>query len=350
MAKQASLGFIYVTDLLEPHLPDILVMLRARTGIAAWSGSIGLGVAATGVEYFDQAAMVILAASLPEDSWHLMANVTEPGTVARSVMGFARGAAKQAGALGAPSLGIVHADPRNPAIAGMVAELANAMSGYLVGGLASSRGAPDQIAGEVVSGGLSGVLFSPGVAVSIGLSQGCSPIGPVRSVTASRQNVLIEIDGRPALDVLKEDIGDVLSRRLERVANYIHAAFPVSGSDTGDYLVRNLVGLDVERGWVAVGHGVQTGDRILFVRRDRQAAEDDLVRMLQRLKRSAPSPKAGLYFTCLARGPNLFGPESAELRILQRELGDFPLVGMFCNGEICNDRLYGYTGVLTLFL
>ena len=32
------------------------------------------------------------------------------------------------------------------------------------------------------------------------------------------------------------------------------------------------------------------------------------------------------------------------------ELGDFPLVGFFANGEISNNRLYGYTGVLTLFL
>jgi small ligand-binding sensory domain FIST len=91
------------------------------------------------------------------------------------------------------------------------------------------------------------------------------------------------------------------------------AAFPVSGSDTGDYLVRNLVGIDPERGC------------------------------------SRP-PRGGLYFSCIARGPNLFGPDAAELRIVRRELGDVPLVGMFCNGEISNNRLYGYTGVLTVFV
>ena len=102
---------------------------------------------------------------------------------------------------------------------------------------------------------------------------------------------------------------------------------------------------------ISIGELIAAGDQIMFVRRDREAAEADLVRMLARLKRRAPAaPKGGLYFSCVARGPNLFGPGSAELAILRRELGAFPLVGMFCNGEISNNRLYGYTGVLALFL
>ncbi len=60
-------------------------------------------------------------------------------------------------------------------------------------------------------------------------------------------------------------------------------------------------------------------------------------------------PRAGIYFSCVGRGPNLFGPHSEELSIIREVLGDFPLVGFFGNGEISHDRLYGYTGVLTLF-
>jgi small ligand-binding sensory domain FIST len=183
------------------------------------------------------------------------------------------------------------------------------------------------------------------------LSQGCSPIGPVRRITGGQQNVIFEIDDRPALDVFKEDIGEVLARRLERVGGYIHVAFPVAGSDTGDYVVRNLVGIDPQRGWIAIGDEAKVGASLMFVRRDRDAAERDLVRMLSSLKRRLPAPpRAGLYFSCIARGPNLFGPDSQEVAIVRRELGEFPLVGMFCNGEICNDRLYGYTGVLALFV
>jgi small ligand-binding sensory domain FIST len=352
---RAELGFLYVTDALAAHLPKIVALLRQSTGVKTWAGSVGVGIAASGAEYFDCPAMAVLVASLPNDAWRLIPNLerADPDSGAEPFAAVKQWAdAQAAGPLSGPPLGVVHADPRNPQLAQLVTGLADAVSAFLVGGLASSRGSMDQVSGEtVVRGGVSGVLFAPNVAIATGLSQGCSPIGPVRNVTAARQNVVFEIDGRPALEVFKHDIGEVLACQLEKVAGYIHAAFPVTGDDTGDYLVRNLIGIDPERGWLAVGERVAPGDRILFVRRDRAAAEEDLVRMIRRLKRGATAPpKAGLYFSCVARGPNMFGPDSAELGILRRELGDFPLVGMFCNGEISKNRLYGYTGVLTLFL
>ncbi len=337
LAARAGLGFVYVTDHLVPHLAEITNLLRRSTGIRSWVGSVGIGVIATGTEYFDRPALVIMAAVLPAGSWRLFGSGEEPES------------GPEPDPLAGPEFAVVHADPRNPDLVEDVARLAGEPPRFLVGGLASSRGALDQVAGTVVRGGISGVLFGSGLNVTTGLSQGCSPIGPVRTVTAAQRNVLFELDGHPALEVFKQDIGEVLARKLERVAGYIHAAFPVAGSDTGDYLVRNLMGIDAARGWLAVGEQVAVGDRVLFVRRDRQAAEQDLVRMLQKLKRGCPRPRGGLYFSCLARGPNLFGAESAELQIIRRELGDVPLVGMFCNGEISNNRLYGYTGVLTLF-
>lgn len=88
----------------------------------------------------------------------------------------------------------------------------------------------------------------------------------------------------------------------------------------------------------------------MFCRRDRDSAVDDMRRMLADLRRRAGNApiRGGLYFSCCGRGPNQFGPESAELRLVADELGAFPLVGFFANGEISNNRLYGYTGVLTL--
>lgn len=354
-ADHAELGFVYVTDALAAHLADIVSLLRQSSGVKEWTGTVGVGIAASGVEVFDRPGLAVLVASLPPEAWRMIPHLErpDPGSGPAPLAAVADWARRQAtGPLSGPPLGVVHADPRNPHLPALVTALADAVSGFLVGGLASSRGAMDQVAGhQVVHGGVSGVLFAPNVAVATGLSQGCSPIGPVRTVTGARQNVLFEIDGRPALDVFKDDIGEVLARQLAKVAGYIHAAFPVTGDDTGDYLVRNLIGIDPARGWLAVGDQVTAGDRILFVRRDRAAAEEDLVRMIRRLKRGASAePKAGLYFSCVARGPNMFGPESAELNILRRELGDLPLVGMFCNGEISKNRLYGYTGVLTLFL
>ena len=161
----------------------------------------------------------------------------------------------------------------------------------------------------------------------------------------------MEIDGRPALDVFKEEIGEMLARNLERCANFIYAALPVGGSDTGDYLVRNLMGIDPNKGWIAIGDQIESGDGIMFTKRDRSTANADLVQMLQRLKKRITRPiQGGLYFSCLSRGHNLFGDAGIEMAVLRDILGDIPLAGFFANGEICRDRLYGYTGVLTLFL
>ena len=224
-------------------------------------------------------------------------------------------------------------------------------STFLVGGLSSAQSTPLQIAGRVVEGGLSGVLLAPEIAVAAGLSQGCSPIGPVRHVSAADGNVILEIDGRPALDIFKEDIGELLSRDLRRIAGLIFAGFPIAGSDTGDYLVRNLVAIDVEHNCVAVAHEVAPGDPAPFCRRDTPSAVADLRRMLDKIKqRAGATPRGGLYYSCVGRGRNLFGANSEELGLIREALGDFPLVGFFGNGEISNDRLYGYTGVLTVFL
>lgn len=340
MAHGPLLGFVYVTDHLADRIAEIAAFLRRTTSVTDWVGTVGLGIVGTGAEHFEVPAISLLVAELPHGSWQLL-GPEGPGAPPQTA----------AGMMTSPGLAIAHADPRCDDLPGVIERLAAASDSFVVGGLSSSRGKMVQLARDAEEGAVNGVRLAPDVAVITGLTQGCSPIGATHTITAGQHNVIFELDGRPALDVFKEDIGDILARRLERVAGQIHVSFPVAGSDTGDYLVRNLVGIDRERGWIAVGELIQTGRSIRFVRRDRAAAEEDLVRMLGGLKRrlTAP-PKAGIYFSCIARGPNLFGPNSEELGILRRELGEFPLAGLFCNGEISNARLYGYTGVLTLFV
>ncbi|MBT7506966.1 MAG: histidine kinase, partial [Rhodospirillales bacterium] len=117
-----------------------------------------------------------------------------------------------------------------------------------------------------------------------------------------------------------------------------------------DYMVRNLVALDPERGWLAIAGNVTPGDRIIFVRRDPASAREDMDRMLNDMKSRIPGePKGGLYFSCVARGPNMFGAQGEEARMIHNILGDVPLVGFFGNGEVSDARLYAYTGVLALF-
>ncbi|MCM0020829.1 MAG: FIST C-terminal domain-containing protein, partial [Tagaea sp.] len=174
-------------------------------------------------------------------------------------------------------------------------------------------------------------------------------LGATRRATAAEDNVIAAIDGRPALEVFKEAAGVEHAHELRAAAATTLVAFPAPGRDGNDYLVRHLTGIDPERGLIAVGHSVEPGDRLFFVRRDSAAAKRDLERMLAGAKARVERPKAGLYFSCLARGPHMFGPLSAEREILREALGDIPVAGMFCSGEISNARLYGYTGVLALF-
>jgi small ligand-binding sensory domain FIST len=193
-------------------------------------------------------------------------------------------------------------------------------------------------------------MFADDVTVATRLTQGCSAIGPKRVITQAQRNIIIKIDNRPALDVLKEDVGERLARDLNRLGGVIFAGLPIAGTDTGDYLVRNLVGIDPERGIVAIGDMVENGQAIMFCRRDTASATEDMSRMLESMKKGLYTrPRGGVYYSCLGRGTNLFGPDSEELQMIKAAFGDFPLVGFFGNGEISHNRLYGYTGVLTLF-
>jgi small ligand-binding sensory domain FIST len=108
--------------------------------------------------------------------------------------------------------------------------------------------------------------------------------------------------------------------------------------------------IDPAHGWIVIGDEVASGGQILFCRRDPDSARTDLTRMLRQLAGRLPGPpKAGIYVSCIARGMALFGEPGVETGLIRETLGDFPLIGFFANGEISRDRLYGHTGVLTLF-
>jgi len=343
-AKEATLGFVYATDVLAGDLPSILTYLRQKTGVEHWVGTVAMGICADETEYFDRPAVATMLATLPADDFCVFPSLTtglrQLGDAQRDWI-----------ARTLPILGLVHADPACEDLAGLIGEVAAASAGFLVGGITSSRDASHQVAGRVTGGGVSGVLFAPTVSVVTGLSQGCTPVGDSHEISDCLDNVLIGLDGLRALDVLKADIGPDLAADLSKTAGYVHAALPIAGSDTGDYLVRNLLGIDPARGWLAIGEQVTPGDRVMFVKRDPASAAEDLRRMLERLKgRLERPPRGGVYISCIARGPDMFGEAGGEAALIRSVLGDVPLVGFYANGEISFNRLYAYTGVLTLFL
>lgn len=340
-----TLGLLYVTAELAADLPSILTFLRDSTGVPHWSGAVGGGVCATGVEAFGKPAISVMVCDLPQDDFRVLPTVTAADDPALAALG--PWLAERA-----PRFAIVHADPTSAGVPGLIPDLARATGCFFVGGI--SFGGADgagQIAETVTGGGVSGVLFAGDFNVATGLTQGCSPLGPPHRVTKAAEHVIAGLDDRLALDVFKDEIGEVLARDLSRIGGYVHAAVPIPGSDTGDYLVRNLLGIDAAKGWLAVGGSFVPGDQIMFVRRDPASAITDLRVMVERLVgRVVEAPRAAIYHSCVARGPNQFGPEPVEMATIRDALGDIPLVGFFGNGEISHDRLYSYTGILTLLL
>jgi small ligand-binding sensory domain FIST len=341
----ANLGFVYASDPLADALDLIVARLREATGVSDWIGTGGAAVCASGREHFQGGAIVALVAALPAHSFRVFDRVQDDFNELDS----ATAAWMRRDLVGC---GVVHGDPRQVDLTAAIARLSEASGAFLVGGLSSAHGSAMQIAGRPTEGGLSGVLFGGEIEVVTGLSQGCAPVGPAHEVSASQGPWILSLDGRPAIDVLKEDIGEVLARNLERIAGFIHVALPVVGVDRPDYVVRNLLAVDLRRGIIAVGDQLRDGAPLMFVKRDPTTAQADLRRMLEDLRhRTAGRPIRGaLYHSCVARGPHMFGPDSAELKTIERVLGPVPLAGFFTNGEIFRDRLYSYSGVLTLFL
>jgi small ligand-binding sensory domain FIST len=341
----ANLGFVYATDPLADALDLIVARLRAVTGVRDWVGTGGAGVCASGREDFEGGAMVALVAALPENSFRLFDRIQDSA----SDLDSATATWIRANLVGSA---VVHGDPRQADVTAAITRLSDATSAFLVGGLTSAEASPMQIAGRPAEGGISGVLLRADVQVVTGLSQGCTPVGPAHEVTASQGPWVLSLDGRPAIDVLKEDIGEVLARNLERIAGFIHVALPIVGADRPDYVVCNLLAVDLRRGIIAVGDQLRSGTPLMFVKRDPTTALADLCRTLEDLGRRTTGRRirGALYHSCVARGPHMFGPDSAELKTIERALGPVPLAGFFTNGEIFRDRLYSYSGVLTLFV
>ena len=356
-----SLGFVYFTDAYAAHADALYAALRLQWPGLSWAGCVGVGVAAGGVEYIDEPALVLMLASLPAGRFEVFSGARKLQRIA-------------------PFSALVHADPATPDLAELIAEMSDrTTSGYLFGGLASSRGDAMHLADGVWRGGLSGVAFAQDVALVSRVTQGCQPLGPVHQVTACDRNVVTELDGRPALQTLLAELGidnlDDPRQALPRLRATLvgltdaHDSALVRGGQFGtDTRVRHLIGLDPSRQAVAVADVLSPGMRLTFCQRDVQAARRDLVRICSEIRdeveshtesalaAGTPTPteparqiQGALYISCSGRGGPHFGGPSAEMKIVQHALGDVPLVGFFAAGEIARHHLYGYTGVLTVF-
>ncbi|MGI9492533.1 MAG: FIST N-terminal domain-containing protein, partial [Geminicoccaceae bacterium] len=226
----ANLGFVYASGPLAHALDLIAERLKDATGIDLWVGSGGVGVCAGSRGVFDDGAVVALAATLPRDEFQVFDSIFDERDQQRRLT-----------ANGNPArFGVVHGDPRQTKIPLMIEQLSRNTSAFLVGGLTSAVGnGAMQIAGGPTEGGLSGVLISDDIPMITGLTQGCTPIGPTREITAMDGPWIEALDSEPALEVLKRDVGPILAKNPERMAGFILAARSGGQGSEGDYLVRD---------------------------------------------------------------------------------------------------------------
>jgi small ligand-binding sensory domain FIST len=362
-AEEAALGLVYLTDHYAPHAEALYAALHDRWPGVAWAGTVGVGVCASGVEYFDEPALVLMLGTLPAGRFRVFSGRRPLARIE-------------------PATALVHADTDTHDLAELLDDLAGrTSSGYLFGGLAASRTGACQIADGVFHGGLSGVAFTRDVGLVSRVTQGCQPIGPRRLITACERNLVLELDGQPALECLLADLELSLEAPQQAMATLRstmvglatpRAPLPLAGAVAtqarhrafgDDVRVRHLLGLDPARHGVAVADRVETGMTLAFCQRDAAAARRDLTRICSEIRdelapstgdEAAPADPAArmagaVYISCAGRGGPHFGAPSAELQIVRRALGDVPLAGFFAAGEIGHQHLYGYTGVLTVF-
>ncbi|HJV27987.1 MAG TPA: FIST N-terminal domain-containing protein [Aromatoleum sp.] len=349
-ARPFTLGWCYLGDYYADEAEAILSALQAEFPDVSWVGASALGVSATGVEYFDEPALVLMLAPLPRTAFRLFSGL-QP--LPMHPTDFPAHTA------------LVHAEGSTPDLQELLQELAvRTTTGYLFGGLSSARNRTLHIADHVLSGGLSGVAFGPEVDLISRVTQGCQPIGTIRTITGSEDNYVLRLDGRPALACLLDDLGLDTELPTEEMLEALSGTLVGLSTGTGDVaagagqfgpdtLVRHLIGVDPQNQVLAIGDEVTEGMHLAFCTRDAQAARADLVRIALEVRTElAGSGKAiagALYVSCSGRGGPHFGGPHAELQTVRDVLGDVPLAGFFAAGEIARDHLYGYTGVLTAF-
>jgi small ligand-binding sensory domain FIST len=230
----------------------------------------------------------------------------------------------------------------------------------LVGGIAvggQRPGAQALILDDTVHAeGAVGAVVS-GLPVLTVVSQGCRPIGREAVVTRCEGNVVSELAGMPALERLRREIAALSPEEQALAARGLLAGLVIDENrpeyDTGDFLMRGLLGADEATGALALGDSVRVGQTLRFFVRDATSADADLRQALGgALGRARPA--GALLFTCNGRGTNMFPEPDHDARIVTETLGTQALAGFFCGGEIGpvggKAFLHGFTATLAVFL
>jgi small ligand-binding sensory domain FIST len=230
----------------------------------------------------------------------------------------------------------------------------------LVGGLASGvqlrRPSWMLLNGDLVERGAAGVALTGDVAFDVVVAQGCRPIGEPLIVTKADGNVLLELGGRPPLEVLRETLSRCPPDDQSLARHSLFAGLVMSEGRArygrGDFLIRNLLGFDSDTGALTLGAALRPGQTLQFQLRDAQTSDVDFSTLLGAMPEPDAAPRGALLVSCCGRGQGLYGEPDHDAALVQSRLGPLPLAGFFANGEFGSvagrNYVHGYTSSLAV--
>jgi small ligand-binding sensory domain FIST len=233
----------------------------------------------------------------------------------------------------------------------------------VVGGMASGARAPGEnlllLGDRIYRDGAVGVLVGGAVRLRTVVSQGCRPVGKPCVVTACDRNAILKLGGKSALQTIQETYATMTleDRQLFQRAPHVGVVLNERQHSfgPGDFLIRNVVGIDPDHGAVFVSDYLRRGQTIQFHVRDGRAASEDLSTLLaaEKSRHRDGDPRGGLIFSCNGRGTRLFENPDHDITAVRDSLGDIPVSGFFAQGEMgpvgSRNHLHGFTTCLALF-
>jgi small ligand-binding sensory domain FIST len=355
-----------ILERFDGERPDLLVCFASPHHVGAFEdiagglgkllepeamlGATAVAIAGGGREIEDGPALSVFAAGFGAgrvDTFSLDAMQTEEGFV---ILGWPDSVAPR-GTL------LLLADPHSFPVAEFLRLVNEQVPNLTVmGGLASAAAGPggNRIVADahIASTGAVAVLLSDDVPVRPVVSQGCRPLGQPFTVTRAERNLLYELAGQPAVRRLQDLVLAADDDERELMRSGLHLGVVVDEHrlefGRGDFLVRNLLGVDKDNGALAVGERLEVGQTVQFQVRDAAAADEDL-----RLLLAPVEGDAALLFTCNGRGSRFFGAPDHDAALVDDLLGRVPLAGAFCAGEIGpvggRNFLHGFTASVAVF-
>lgn len=211
---------------------------------------------------------------------------------------------------------------------------------------------------QATEGGVTGLLLTGNFKTEIGVAQGCQPIGKPREVTKADGRVIFEIDGQPALENFKNVLKLLTQDDIRRSGGTVFIGIAMDNENSnptrGDFLIRNLIGINEEHAAIAISEEVKEGQLVQFHLRNPRAAAEEIRTIISKLaeKTEQHPPDFGLYFNCLGRGKGLYGAANHDISVIQQQFPGLPVIGFFGNSEFApiggRNFAHAYTGVFVL--